>query len=589
MADVYKAFDPVLERSVAIKVLHPQFAQEENFVARFRREAQAAANLNHPNIVNIYDWGTEDGTYFIVMEYLEGKSIRQLVDEKGALSPSMATDIAEQVLSALEAAHEQDVVHRDIKPHNIIITPNGKVKVTDFGIARAGASSSLTQTGSIIGTAQYISPEQAQGLPVEAQSDIYSLGIVLYEMLTGEVPFEGESPVAVAVKQINEIPKSPRALNPAMSKSLEAVVLRALAKSPADRYQSAQEMRSDLEKCAMGISVKRTKASKAEKAGMNGKTVVMPTQPSGYKKPARKKRKILLWIGLAVILLMLVGLGAWAVSNFLIGETVEVPDVKGSSVTEAREILEAEGLELKIQEKEFSDTVKENHIISQDPEAGEKIKTGGVVNVIVSEGTEIVEVPDVVGKSVEQATYLLPKTGLELGQIKRVYSSEPENEVIGQSPEAGDEVKKGTEVDLTVSRGEELVSVPDVVNKTYDDAKSTLEQAGFKVSRSDEASSEVDEGSVIRQSPSAGSEARRGSTITLVVSSGPEKVSVPDVVRESESVAEARLEDAGFTVVSKDVNTNPSNMYGKVTRQSPSSGTSLDKGSSVTIWVGRAP
>lgn len=590
MAEVYKAYDPVLDRTVAIKVLHPHYAQEENFVARFRREAQAAANLNHPNIVNIYDWGTEDGTYFIVMEYLEGKSLKQLIDEKGALIPSMATDIAEQVLNGLEAAHAHDVVHRDIKPHNIIITPDGKVKVTDFGIARAGASSALTQTGSIVGTAQYVSPEQAQGLPAEAQSDLYSLGIVLYEMLTGEVPFEGENPVSVAVKQINEAPRSPRSLNPSIPKSLEAIVLKALAKDPAQRYQSAYEMKEDLQRYAQGLPVKKPRLSKAEKADFNGKTIVMPTQkPGEYRKATRKKRRVLPWIALVIVMLAMTGVGAWAIYNFVIAKTITVPNVVGKSVESAREIVEEEGLRLEEKERVFSDTIAADNVISQDPEEGEKLRRGGVVEVIVSGGTEIVEVPDVVGKSVEQATYLLPKAGLELGDIKKVYSSEPENEVISQDPEAGDQVKKATQVDLVVSRGEKQVSVPDVTNKTFDEAKSSLEQAGFKVERTDESSGGVDEGNVIRTSPAAGTEAKKGSTVSVVVSTGPESVDVPDVIGDSESVAEAKLEDAGFTVVSKDVNTNPSNMYNKVTRQSPSAGTSLDEGSSVTIWVGRNP
>ncbi len=283
MADIFKAEDTILGRLVAIKMLHPQFAHDENFVARFRREAQSAASLNHPNIVNIYDWGRADSTYFIVMEYIEGENLKQIIGKSGPLSAEIAVKIMIRVCDALEFAHKHQIVHRDIKPHNIIITKDGTVKVTDFGIARAG-SSTMTQTGSILGTATYISPEQAQGTAVGKSSDVYSLGIVLYEALTGCVPFEGESPVAVAFKQVHEPPPLPRSINPAISQSLETVILKAMAKNPGERYLSAEEMKADLTRSVKGSPIQAIVPPAEEKTKVMPAAV--PPRPRQHATPS---------------------------------------------------------------------------------------------------------------------------------------------------------------------------------------------------------------------------------------------------------------------------------------------------------------
>lgn len=577
MAEVYKAYDPVLNRVVAIKTLHPQFAQEEDFIARFRREAQSAANLNHSNIVNVYDWGREGNTYFIVMEYLEGKNLKQLIEEKGALDASEAVGIASKVLQALEVAHQNEVIHRDIKPGNIIINPQGEVKVTDFGIARAGATSTMTQTGSIVGTAQYISPEQAQGATAEAPSDLYSLGVVLYEMLTGSPPFEGDSPVAVALKQVNEEPVPPRKLRPDIPKPLETVVMHALSKNPSDRYQDAAEFREDLAKVAQGLPVKKGGFSPGDK------TVVM-------KRPLAKKRrgkKTLLWTALIILAILLAVAGGLAIGGLFAPKTAVVPDLKGKAVTEAKLLLKTKGLELKVEERKYSSKVKTDRIISQDPKAGDKIDKGGVVFVVVSKGRQGVKVPDVTGEDLGQATHLLGEVGLEIGQVQKVYSDEVEEDtVISQDPKAGKKVAKETAVNLVVSKGSQRVSIPDVVGKTSSQAAAILGQASLNVEQQEESSKTVGEGKVIRTIPAAGAEVKRGATVAIIVSTGPEHVVVPDVTTKLQATATTQLETAGFSVDAKTQSGVPPAQVGRVITQNPTGGEQADDGSTVTIWIG---
>lgn len=598
MADVFKAEDSILNRLVAIKRLHPQFAHDENFVERFRREAQSAARLNHPNIVNIYDWGRHDGDYFIVMEYMEGRNLKQLINKEGALPAEMAINILRRVCDALAFAHKNQIVHRDIKPHNIIITEDGAVKVTDFGIARAG-SSTMTQTGSILGTATYISPEQAQGAAVDKGSDVYSLGIVLYETLTGRVPFEGDSPVAVAFKQVHEQPPKPRSINPAIPESLETVVLKAMAKDPGERYSSAEEMKGDLTRCAKGLPVHAVVPPAEEKTLIMPTPVpprpsnsVAPTTPAEQriktKRRARRKRRIG-WALLIVspLIILLVVLILLATTNiFSVGpKTVPVPNVKGKSVDEARSILSKSKVKMQITKKVNDDKVPAGHIISQDPEWGQKVEEGSTVKVVVSKGAGKITVPDVVGKTEAQATYLLAKENLELGEVSREYSNAPEDEVIAQEPEAGSKVKKGATINITVSKGEAGVKVPDVVGKNAQEAGTILGQAGLKMSQSEEKSSSVSKGQIIRQSPSGGTSVKKGSTVDVVVSSGPETVSVPSLIGKDQASAVSELQNSGL----KAQTTYQSSALAdkdKVLGQDPTSGTEVNKGSTVTIKVG---
>lgn len=600
MADVFKAEDTVLNRTVAIKMLHPQFARDENFVARFRREAQSAAALNHPNIVNIHDWGSHDGTYFIVMEFLEGENLKQIINREGALSPDTAIRIIGKVCDALEFAHKHDIVHRDIKPHNIVISKDGTVKVTDFGIARAG-SSTMTQTGSILGTATYISPEQAQGTVAGKESDVYSLGIVLYETLTGRVPFEGESPVAVAFKQVHEPPPHPRSINPNIPADLETIVLKATVKEPGDRYLSAAKMKDDLNRCAQGLPVR------AFIPPVEEKTLVMPGPPAPHipkpttdspasaaqrvktKRRERRKKKfiwaLLIVSPLVILMTLLILLATTDLFSSLGVEKIAVPNVKNKSLDEARKILADENLKLTVKSRASDDTVATGNIISQEPEWGQKIEKGSAVEVVVSKGASRIEVPDVVGKTEAQATYILAKENLELGEVSREHSDAPEDEVTDQEPAAGTKVKKNAEVNITVSKGEATVKVPDAVGKTSKEAGTLLGQAGLKMSRVEESSSTVDEGKIIRQTPSGGTSVKKGSSVKIVVSTGPETATVPSLVGKSETDAVALLEESGL----KSQVTPTSSALAdkdKVLSQDPASGIEVDKGSTVTIAVG---
>lgn len=576
MAEVYKATDSVLGRTVAVKVLHPQFATEADFVARFRQEAQAAANLGHPNIVNIYDWGEQDHTYFIVMEFIEGKNLKEVINAQGPLSARKTMEIAAQVASALEFAHRHDVIHRDIKPHNIVLTPTGGVKVTDFGIARRGTSS-MTQTGSVLGTAQYISPEQAQGRVVGAQSDIYSLGVVMYEMLTGDPPFAGENPVAVAVKQVNEEPVPPSRINPQVPPDLEAIVMRAMAKRPEERYGSADDMREDILRVEQGLP--------AQSIPGPDKTTVLPAvaappPPSGAV--GRKKKRIWPWVLLFIGLAIIAGAALYGISTLLIPKTTTVPNLAGHSAKDARDALAKAGLKMK-QALAFDPQVPKGRIVSQDPEGGSTVRKGSTVQVVVSKGPEMVVVPDVSGMTLEDATTTLENAGLTVGNVTNEFDpSVSPDDVVRQNPRAGTKLPKGEPVDLVISKGTQTVTVPNVVGKTRSQARAILGNAGLKISIKTEASAEESAGIVLSQDPVANNTVPINSTVSVVVSSGPATVTMPNVKGKTQAQATSQLEALGLVVQAEFV-PDPST---KVVKQSPGPGTVLDKGSAVKIFIG---
>lgn len=578
MADVFKAVDDVLGRTVALKVLHAHYATDPGFVARFRQEAQAAANLSHPNIVNIFDWGKEGDTYFIVMEYVRGIDLKALINEKGPAPADKAAEYASQVCAALSVAHGYDIVHRDIKPHNIVLTPDGSVKVMDFGIARAG-NSTLTQTGSVLGTAHYVSPEQAQGRTVGPQSDLYSLGVVLYELTTGRVPFEGDSPVAVALKQVNDEPVPPRQINPDIPPSMEAVILRAMQKDPADRYASAEEMRRDLQRVASGRMVESPSDA----------TTVMPAvaaagRSSGRVRQVPQKRNPWPWIGVAALILA-VTLGAlWFFGFFGGTEGIVVPDLTGMTVEEATEALEAVELVVGESEQRFSEE-ETSTIISQSPEPAIEVEADTAVNIVLSKGAELFSVPDLINMTESEAIDAIRQAGFELDNISREFNKDvAEGNVITQDPAAGAMVKTGTAIAITVSKGTELRKVPDVVGKTQSEADAALKAEGFGVSVSEEFSTTVASGRVISQSPGGGVSVEVGTSVAIVVSKGEEIIKVPDVIGKLEAEAIQTLEDAGFSVL---VNYQVSPDDGLVLTQDPFPDSDGRPGDKVTIWVGQ--
>ncbi|MCS7006178.1 MAG: Stk1 family PASTA domain-containing Ser/Thr kinase [Thermoleophilia bacterium] len=596
MADVYLAEDQELGRRVAVKILHERYANDEQFVERFRREARNAAGLSHPNIVSIYDRGKTNGSYFIVMEYVEGKTLKELIRTRGRCPIPVAIAYTRQILSALRYAHRHGVIHRDIKPHNVIVDPEGQLKVTDFGIARAGASQ-MTEEGAIIGTAQYLSPEQARGAPVDQTSDLYSCGVVLYELLTGEVPFSGGSPVEIAMKHLSETPRPPSELRSEVPHDLDLVVLRALAKESADRYQSAAAMDSDLEAVSRGRPVPSDTAEAATVVLAGGRveapsrpTEVVRTRategPPSYEPLGRRRRPLWPWL-LAVGALLALAAGGWyAWTSGAIGGSSEVavPYVVALREAQAVDAITKEGLVPRVRRIANSD-VEEGIVFDQNPDPGARVAEGSIVVIDVSSGRPEVSVPSVIGKRVAEAVAELGRVGL-VAQVVEVFSDREEGTVTAQQPTAGTVVVEGTSVRINVSKGARPVVVPSVVSLPYDQAAAELRSAGFNPVRVD-VTSEVTAGVVIAQDPAGGVTSSRGATVTLQVSKGPQTIAVPDVTGLGVELARATLLGEGFRVRVILEDTVDPLSDGLVLSQDPLAGTQAKPGSTVRLVVGR--
>jgi serine/threonine-protein kinase len=591
MADVVCAEDLQLGRKVAIKLLHRRFAQDEEFVERFRREASSAAGLQHPHVVAVYDRGAWDDTYYIAMEYLEGRTLKKLVQEEAPLSASRAIDLGIQILRAARFAHKRGIIHRDLKPHNVIVDAEGRAKVTDFGIAKAGASD-MTQTGSIMGTAQYLSPEQAQGLAVSAPSDLYSIGIIMYEMLTGRVPFEGESAVTIALKQVSEAPVPPSHHNPAIPPALEAVVLRALEKDPARRFADADEFIAALERAGQDDATSVLQAT--------GPMVPLPP-PDAYQDvaqveqryygPAEPPPEVLdedgdgrsrWWIALLVGLVVA---GAIVAGLLLTGkDKVDVPNVVGGPQAESELKLKRMGLATDVTLKE-SDTAAKGTVTGQDPAGGSRVPKGSVVTLTVSAGPGTARVPELQGQPRSEARKQLTDLGFDVAEEQEASDTIGENRVIGTRPVSGQELDKGTRVVLVLSTGKERVAVPKVTGLSEDEARSTLEAQGFKVSSTEQETDDTEKvGQVLAQKPESGT-LPKGGTVTLTVGKEPAEVDVPSVVGEGRLAAAQALEKAGFKVTTVPQDTSDQAQSLHVISQDPASG-KAKKGSTVTITYG---
>lgn len=625
MADVFLARDVLLDRPVAVKVLFPQFAAEPTFVERFRREAQAAANLNHPSVVAVYDWGEHDDTYFIVMEYVDGRSLAEVLRAEGTLHPDRAAEICTDAAAALGFAHRNGTVHRDVKPGNILITPDGQVKVTDFGIARAfGGGDELTQTGSVMGTATYFSPEQAQGKNVDPRSDLYSLGIVLFEMVTGRPPFIGDSPVAIAYKHVQESPPRPTSLNPAIPKPLESVIARLLAKNPAQRYPSAEEVRTDLRRFREGEPLMSSVGGTAPAAAapqpaqpQQAVPVEAAMPPTGQQRavidttraiPAAQaanydhveeeyyeppRRNGVFFAMLAVLLVALAAI-VFFIANTLGGgstdpsvETATIPLVIGLTQDQAVRALENAGF---VADPTFEENegIEPGIVFDQSPTQNSEAEVDSTVQIKVSQSDETVLLPDVRGVQEAEAVLRLEALGLRTDRTLQASDEFDEGIVLGMTPEPNQDVNSDTLVTLTVSTGPAEVNVPNVDGLTLDAAITALTAVGLpspQIRR--EASVDVAEGLVIRSDPAANTAVSIDRQVILYISDGPETELVPSVVGLTQAAAEQAIQNRGFVPVfeAQEVAAGSPDA-GKVISQDPPASEDLEVGAEITIRVG---
>ena len=653
MADVYLARDILLDRLVAIKVLFPEYATDPAFVERFRREAQSAANLNHPNIVSVYDWGRSNNTYFMAMEYVPGRTLAEALHDVGQITAMKAAEVGIEVAAALSFAHRGNVVHRDIKPGNILIGSNGQLKVADFGIARAlgsAADSNLTQVGAVMGTAAYLSPEQAQGGQPDPRSDLYSLGIVLYEMVGGRVPFSGDNPVSIAYKQVHEAPRPLNQLASDVPRAFEAIVARLLAKDPDLRYATAEAVRDDLRRFRDGIPVQaladaiNRRNSDPTPAGTAAPTTVIPTGPMvggpddvaaastqsipttaipstqattamprttinanpdlppGYTASnavvptddLQRKRTAIVIGAISATVLLIIG----AVIAFLAlsgGSTeapkIAVPDVTNQVLETAVTTLKDLGFEV-VPVAEETTTVDTNVVWKQVPLPGEELKEGETVTIVYNPSNAPMAVPNLAGMTIDQARTALLNLGLTIGVITPQNDpTAPADTIIASVPQAGEQVLGGATIDLTVSQGSGVVQIPNIQGQTSQAARSVLEGEPYKflITVVEEASATVESGRVTRTSPTIGGDTTKGSSVTIYVSTGQATIAVPLVSGLTEAQARAKLTSSGFIVKVEYIEVTTGNANdGRVIAQDPSTNVQSTPGSQVLLKVGKA-
>jgi beta-lactam-binding protein with PASTA domain/tRNA A-37 threonylcarbamoyl transferase component Bud32 len=602
MANVYLAEDEVLGRRVAIKILNDRHAGDDQFVERFRREAKNAASLSHPNIVSIYDRGEAEGTYYIAMEYLDGRSLKELIVARGPAPINLAIDYARQILAAIRFAHRHGIVHRDIKPHNVLVDAEGRLKVTDFGIARAGASQ-MTEAGSIIGTAQYLSPEQAKGAPVDQTSDLYSVGVVLYELLTGVVPFSGETPVEIAMKHLSTVPVPPSAKRKDVPRDLDLVVMRALAKDPAERYQSAEEMDADLRRVSRGTAISPVTEEAATaiiaRPPSTAVTEINPRPPEtapyapppayyDYDEPP--KRALWPWL-VALFFVIAAVVGGYflyeQVQDQLSGsKTIAVGNYTGLRESSAVAKINASGLRAQpVRQYNPDPRFPETYVFNQTPRPGDRTQKHNFVTIYVSLGPPKTTVPSVVGEQLDRALSDLQDSKLK-GHPVNVESDKPQGQVVSQSPTAGATLEQGKTVTVRVSKGPQPVAVPNVIGSSFETAQSILLGKGFAVSRID-VKSDQPKDTVIGMSPGPGTLQPPNTNIRLTVSRGPTTSMVPDVTSLSQSDAQAQLTASGFKVKIVSQAVSDPSQDGIVQTQDPGGGQQAPPGSTVTIAVGK--
>ncbi len=598
MATVYEALDTRLDRTVALKVMNPALAEDPDFVSRFRREARAAAQLAHPHVVAVYDQGETDGIPYLAMEYVPGRTLRDVLREHGPLTPEQALTVIDPVLEALAAAHDAGFVHRDVKPENILISDDGRVKVTDFGLARAVTNVTSATQGMLIGTVAYLSPEHVERGVADGRSDVYGAGICLFEMVTGQVPFAAENPLTVAYQHVNSDVPPPSSVRPGVPPDVDALVARATRRDPDLRYPDARSFLADVRRVRRELPPPRPLTTAPTDtlvvpAGLlpagSGAATPAPrppaTPPPTSRAAPRRRRRGRGW-AIAIVLLLLAVAGAAAAGWYLAagpGKTVVVPGILGLDRATAEAELTAVDLTLTVASEEYSETVDKGLIISADPEPGSDARAGSAVGVVLSLGPERFAVPEVIGLTVDEASAALAGARLALGSVVEEYDPvAPAGQVIGADPPVGDSLKGGTPVNLVVSMGPKPVKIPDLAGTPLGDAQAQLEDAGLVVTVTEDFSTDYSFGNVISTSPGAGEKVDVGGTVELVVSKGPPPVPVPDVIGLSRGDAVITLENAGFVV---SVNEPPLTPLDEVVLQDPGGGTELPYGSTVTITV----
>ncbi len=589
MGEVFRAHDAVLAREVAIKVLHRSLAGDQGFVDRFRREARAAASLSHPNIVAVYDWGAVDGIYYMVMEFVRGRAARELLNANVRLEPAQAADVVRQTLLALEAAHAQGMVHRDIKPENILVTTGGTVKVADFGLARAYADGTATQAGGVQGTVQYLSPEQIRGEPADPRSDLYSLGIVTYELLTGQLPFTGETAMSIAYKHLSGRVPKPSTAVANVPTELDGFVLSATERDRELRPESATEMRRDLESIASGLPAARSLAAvvgdQPEVSTEGGVTervpVVAATATQTIPRVERTRRRRGRRFAGIVLLLVAIAAIAWGAWVYIVPHHAGVPQLIGHPIDDARAQLIDAGFQVVIADVGvYRANIPKDDVAIVRPAAGTSLKKGATITLIPSLGPPLVPVPNIVGMTLADATKAIGKAHLTLGVPKQVYSDKPAGQILSQSQDSN--APRGSTIDVTISEGPKPLPLPNVVGKTQDEATQLLTDAGFIVDPQTKFSTEVPRGTVIRQSPPAHQALQPGQTVTLTISVGPKNFAVPDFSGLTRDGAQALADQYGLVPDFQVIGSTSGTL---VYSQNPGVGVTVSYGDTITLYL----
>jgi len=583
MGEVFRAHDAVLAREVAVKVLHPNLAADPGFVDRFRREARAAAGLSHPNIVGVHDWGAVDGVYYMVMEFVRGQSLRDVLAAEGLLAPAQAADVLLQVLAALDHAHRKGIVHRDVKPENVLLTGDGVAKVTDFGLARAYADARATQTGTVTGTAHYLAPEQLLGEPADPRTDLYSVGIVAFELLTGSAPFDGETSVAIAYKHLRDRVPRPSARNTTVPEGLDGWVGSMTEKDRELRPESAAEARRDLAAEAatfpvarpIGQLVREMPASSPDHEPGRAPTVIIPRGPRARRRRGGR------WLLGSVVAVLALAAAAWGAWTYVIPHSVDVPRVTGLSMAAATARLQDADLTVSLASGDYSHQVPEGHVLRIQPVPGTTVRTGTRVTLTPSLGPPPVPVPDLVGKTIPESQAVLRKAQLTLGKRTPRFSDRfPEGRIIGQSEPGGGTAPQGSPIDVVVSKGPTPEPMPKAVGKSEEQARSLL--TAWVVKKTGRYSDSVPRGQVMAQNPRPKTKLQPGQTVVIVVSLGPKFFDVPSFVGMSRTEAVAAIQALGLQPSVAPV---PGSNGDTVVGQLPAAGTRVRAGSTVTIYV----